>query len=82
MIFLSSERPRISVPSPLIGEAAPMVVPGAIRAMFPARVMNVPALAAKPPAGATQTMTGIVGLEDGPDDLVRGARCCRRACSA
>ena len=35
-----------------------MLVPGAIRAMLPARVMNVPALAAKPPAGATQTMTG------------------------
>ena len=35
-----------------------MLVPGAIRAMFEASVMNVPALAANPPAGATQTMTG------------------------
>jgi hypothetical protein len=35
-----------------------MLVPGAISAMFEASVMNVPALAANPPAGATQTMIG------------------------
>ena len=35
------------------GEAAPMDVLGAITAMFAAIVMNVPALAARPPAGAT-----------------------------
>ncbi len=56
---LSPSVPGMSVPSPLMGDAAPMLVPGAMRAMFPESVMNVPALAAKPPAGATQTMTGM-----------------------
>ena len=37
-----------------------MLVPGAINAMLEAMVMNVPALAANPPAGATQTMTRVV----------------------
>jgi hypothetical protein len=50
--------PGMSSPVESIGDAAPMRVPGAISAMFAAIVMNVPALAAKPPAGATQTMTG------------------------
>ncbi len=35
-----------------------MLVPGAITATLAARVMNVPALAAKPPAGATHTIVG------------------------
>ena len=32
--------------------------------------MNVPALAARPPAGATQTIVGHVRLEERPDDRV------------
>ena len=35
-----------------------MFVPGAMKARFADSVMNVPALAARPPDGATQTMTG------------------------
>ncbi len=48
----------MSWPSLEMGLAAPMLVPGAIQARCAASVMNVPALAARPPAGATQTMTG------------------------
>ena len=50
--------PAISSPCPPTGEAAPMFVPGAIRAMCPASVMKVPAEAARPPEGETQTITG------------------------
>ena len=46
-------------------------VPGAISAMFAASVMNVPALAANPPAGATQTMTGTFASSSVADDVVR-----------
>ena len=35
-----------------------MFVPGAMYARVAASVMNVPALAARPPEGATHTMTG------------------------
>ena len=55
---LSRSVSGMSVPSERIGEAAPMFVPGAMTATWLASVMNVPALAARPPAGATQTMTG------------------------
>ena len=48
----------MSSPEPEIGDAAPMFVPGAITATCAARVMNVPALAARAPDGATQTMVG------------------------
>ena len=48
----------MSSPPAMTGEAAPMFVPGAISAMLEASVMNVPALAARPPAGATQTIVG------------------------
>ncbi len=48
----------MSSPDPEIGEAAPMLVPDAITATCPASVMNVPALAARAPDGATQTITG------------------------
>ena len=65
-LTFSPSVPPMSVPSPLIGDAAPMLVPGAMRAMFAASVMNVPALAAKPPAGATQTMTGTLDSSSVP----------------
>ena len=55
---LSPSVPSMSSPWPPTGVAAPMFVPGAIAATWPASVMNVPALAARPPAGATHTMTG------------------------
>ena len=61
--------PSVPVMSPPLlstGDAAPMLVPGAITAMLLASVMNVPALAAKPPAGATHTMTGIVASSSEP----------------
>ena len=50
--------PPMSSPELEIGDAAPMFVPDAISAICPARVMNVPALAARAPAGATQTIVG------------------------
>ncbi len=43
--------PVMLLPSALIGEAAPMEVLGDITATFAAMVMNVPALAARAPAG-------------------------------
>ena len=52
--------PGMSSPCPPTGDAAPISVPGAMSATFAARVMKVPALAARPPAGATQTIVGIV----------------------
>ena len=55
---LSPSVPSMSPPVPDTGDAAPMFVPGAMYARFAASVMNVPALAARPPAGATHTMTG------------------------
>ena len=48
----------MSSPWPPTGVAAPMLVPGAIAATCAASVMNVPALAARLPAGATHTITG------------------------
>jgi hypothetical protein len=58
---LSSSR---SPPPPLAltGEAAPMLVPGAMAATCPARVMKVPAEAAQAPRGATYTTTGTRAL--------------------
>ena len=47
-----------SSPLPVTGDAAPMFVPGAIRATWPASVRNVPALAAWAPGGETHTITG------------------------
>ena len=63
----TSERssPSSRVPPPpdtLIGDAAPMLVPGAIAAMWPANVMNVPADAAQAPFGETNTITGTSAL--------------------
>ncbi len=57
-LTFSPSVPPMSSPVPEMGLAAPMLVPGAIQARCAARVMNVPALAARPPAGATHTMTG------------------------
>jgi hypothetical protein len=57
-ITFSPSAPSMSSPSPVIGVAAPMLVPGAISATWPAMVMNVPALAARAPGGATQTIVG------------------------
>ena len=57
-ITFSPSVPPMSSPLLEIGLAAPMLVPGAIQARCAARVMKVPALAARPPAGATHTMTG------------------------
>ena len=48
----------MSPPVLLTGAAAPMFVAGAMYARCAASVMNVPALAARAPEGATQTMTG------------------------
>ena len=48
----------MSEPSLLMGVAAPMLVAGAMEATCAARVRNVPALAARAPAGPTQTITG------------------------
>ena len=72
----------MSSPWPPTGVAAPMFVPGAIVATCAARVMNVPALAARAPAGADP--------DDRPAAARRGAstRCrgwrpgCRPACSS
>ena len=48
----------MSSPPPATGCAAPIWVLGAIAAMWPAIVMNVPAEAARAPAGLTNTTTG------------------------
>ncbi len=56
---LSPSVPSMSAPWPPTGVAAPMLVAGAIAATWPASVMKVPALAARLPAGATHTITGI-----------------------
>src|SRR5664280_1794882 len=50
--------PGMSPPLLSMGRAAPMFVPGDMNDRFAARVMNVPALAARPPAGVTHTITG------------------------
>src|SRR5439155_18485932 len=57
-LTFSPSVPGMSCPEESIGEAAPIRVPGAMYARLAERVMNVPALAAYPPDGATQTMTG------------------------
>jgi hypothetical protein len=46
-----------------------MFVPSAMNARFAASVMNVPALAARLPDGATQTIVGI--LASSSDDVIR-----------
>ena len=46
-LTFSPSVPGMSSPWPPTGDAAPMLVPGAMSAMFAASVMNVPALAAK-----------------------------------
>ncbi len=51
--------PATSSPPVPTGWAAPIVVPGAIAAIFAASVINVPAEAAPAPDGATYTITGI-----------------------
>ena len=48
-------------------------VPGAMAATCAARVMNVPALAARAPAGPTQTITGSGASSSVPDDVARGS---------
>ena len=45
--------PVMSSPPEPTGDAAPMFVPGAMYASAADIVMNVPALAARPPLGAT-----------------------------
>ena len=52
VIFSSGVPPMSSPPEPT-GLAAPITVPGAIAATWPAMVMNVPAEAAWPPDGDT-----------------------------
>ena len=54
--------PGMSCPLLSTGEAAPMFVPGAMRASAPDSVMKVPALAARPPDGATHTAVGTVAF--------------------
>ncbi len=61
MVSFMTFSPRssgMSWPSEEMGVAAPMLVAGAIDATWAARVRKVPALAARAPAGPTQTMTG------------------------
>ena len=55
--FLASVSGRSS-PEPLMGEAAPMLVAGAMTAKLAATVMKVPAEAACAPEGETKTATG------------------------
>ena len=50
--------PCMSAPDESTGCAAPMLVAGAIAAMWPASVMNVPADAARAPCGSTNVITG------------------------
>ncbi len=57
-LTLSPIVPVSSSPPAPTGDAAPMFVPGAMYARCDASVMNVPALAARPPLGATHTMVG------------------------
>ena len=59
LVTFSRRSPSISSPLPEIGCAAPICVLGAMAAIWPARVMNVPADAALAPAGLTNTITGI-----------------------
>ena len=63
--------PGMSSPDPETGDAAPMLVPDAMTATWPASVMNVPALAARAPDGATQTIVGSGGVEQARHDLLR-----------
>ena len=53
------------------GDAAPMFVPGAMQATWPASVMNVPALAAWPPGGATHTIVGNGASRSAHHDALR-----------
>ena len=59
-LTFSPSVPGMSSPWPPTGDAAPISVPGAMSATLAARVMKVPALAARPPAGETHTIVGIV----------------------
>ena len=59
----------MSPPSDLTGEAAPMVVPGAMTAKLAAAVMKVPADAARAPAGPTIYRDGDVRCQDFFDNL-------------
>ena len=69
----------MSEPSLEMGVAAPMLVAGAMAATWAARVRNVPALAARLPAGPTQTRTGICADELRLDDVAGGVeRAARR----
>ena len=54
----------MSPPELSTGCAAPMFVAGAIAAMVPAIVMNVPAEAARAPDGATNVTTGTGALRN------------------
>ncbi len=57
-LTFSPSVPGMSDPSPDTGDAAPMLVPGAMYDRAAASVMNVPALAARPPEGAIHTIVG------------------------
>ena len=57
-VTLRPRSPSTSSPVAVIGVAAPMVVLGAIAAMWPAMAMKVPADTASAPGGPTQVMTG------------------------
>src|SRR5712691_11904875 len=54
--------PSMSLPSPDTGCAAPMLVPGAIAATWAARVINVPAEAARAPLDETYTTVGTLAF--------------------
>ena len=61
---LSRRSPAMSPPELSTGCAAPMFVAGAIAAIVPAIVMNVPAEAARAPDGATKVTTGSGALRN------------------
>src|SRR5437870_1870483 len=58
LVTFSWRVPPMSPPVADTGDAAPMLVPGAIAAKLAAAKMNVPADAARAPLGATYTATG------------------------
>jgi hypothetical protein len=64
----------MSPPPARTGDAAPMFVPGAMTATCEASVMKVPALAARPPAGATQTIVGTLDSSRVPTMLYVASR--------
>ena len=62
LVLVGFAAQALLVPPAFTGDAAPMLVPGAIAATCPASVMKVPAEAAQAPCGETNTITGSFAL--------------------